>query len=538
MKEKRNKLSICILIIFLSILSCTKKEIEPKEEIKQEKKISKIDSIKVKEIKLKESSGRLLIGENLRLVATLLPENSTVKKIKWSINNKQCATVDEEGLITAIKEGEAVITGKADEIEAEFKLRVEKKAIPVSAISFGFTSHKIEIGKEMTFSVVITPSDATNKKVEWSSSNEDIAIVNSVGHLQALAIGKTTITAKCSNKSCTCEIEVLAKTIHVEELIIVNTDMHMGIGDSDQAQATVSPQNATNKTITWTSSNPDVASISTDGLINGISEGESIITATADEKTANFTVYVSSFVYIPDREFARALRRAGIDRNGDGKFSFKEAEAIWYLNLNNYDITDLTGLEAFKNLQTLKCARTKITKLDVSHSKLRHLDIRSCNDLEVLNCSNIEYKRFSLNGYRSLTKLKEIDLSNSYGITTFDCEGLNFTSVNLSNCKDLYYVYCVDMSTLKTLNLDNCTKLNEIVCEENSIEELCLKNCGELRILNCSNNNLKSLDISDSPKMEWIGCINNPDLKNIYVLDIDFANENFDKDETSSWIKK
>jgi uncharacterized protein YjdB len=538
MRRSKNIFFICSFIIFFSVLACTKRNIEPEEK---EKIDPKTISIKVKKIEIKETSHKLYVGERLKLEATLIPKDSKIKKPEWRSNNENCAKVDNNGIVNGIKEGDVIITAKADDIITNYSISVVKKIISVDLMTFNFKSQKVEIGKEIQLNVIISPENSTNKEVKWESNNQAIATVNSKGIIRTVALGSTIIKAKCGLKSCTCEMIVINEIIHINELKSLNTDIHLGIGDTEQVQVSVIPTNATNKTIIWTSNNPNIASVNSNGLVSGLIEGETNIIAKGDGRTLSFKIYVSAYVHIPDREFLRALLKAGIDKDNDKKFTFKEAENTIHLNINDYNISDLTGLEAFKNLKTLKCAKTNITKLDVSNSKLRLLDVRSCNLLEDLNCSNIKANKFKLNGYRSLKSLKKLNLSGCSGLKKIDysdCVNFNLVTIDLSNCKQLNYFYCTDMKFLKTIKFDDCICLEEIMCGYNVIEELSLKNCIGLEILNCRENNLKSLDISESKKLEWIICTENPNLNNIYVWDIDFANQEFDKDEKAIWIKK
>ena len=164
----------------------------------------------------------LKVDESAELVATILPVLTTDKSVIWSSSNNTVATVDDNGLVTAISVGEATITATAADgsnLSATCKVIVE----PILAISIEVMPTEIEAeeGSDVQLSVIVMPEDATNKEVAWSSSNESIATVDNNGLVRIHKEGETTITATTtdgSNLSATCVIKAFSGIIEVTSI--------------------------------------------------------------------------------------------------------------------------------------------------------------------------------------------------------------------------------------------------------------------------------------------------------------------------------
>ena len=149
-----------------------------------------------------------------------------------------------------------------------------------------------QIGGTIALIATITPDNTTDKTVTWSSSAPTIASVDSNGKVTALAVGTATITATTANGlTATCSVEV--KEVPASKISFARSSINLHIEHSDVLKATITPTSTTNKTLTWTSSNPTVASVDASGNIKGLSLGETIITATTSNNlTASCKVTV------------------------------------------------------------------------------------------------------------------------------------------------------------------------------------------------------------------------------------------------------
>ena len=257
-------------------------------EVTVEKKV-----IAVEGISLNRTSAALVEGESLTLVATVTPEDATDKTVTWSSSNAAVAAVDATGKVTAVAAGKATITAKAGDKTAICEVTVEKKVIPVEGISLNRISAALVEGESLTLVATVTPEDATDKSVIWSSSNTAVAIVDATGKVTAKSVGTATITALAGDKTATCEVTVNKKVIDVEGISLDVTSVELTCGDSLIIVATVYPEDATDKTVQWSSSNEAVACVTSDGTVVALSVGSAIITATSNGYEASCVVVVS-----------------------------------------------------------------------------------------------------------------------------------------------------------------------------------------------------------------------------------------------------
>ena len=172
----------------------------------------------------------------------------------------------------------------------------KEKIVPVSSITISSTSAELIIGETLQLSATVSPSTATDKTVGWTSSNASIATVSPTGLVKAVAEGNCSITASCNGKIATCAITVKKPIIAVTSIELDKTDIIMYVGDEETLKATVKPDDATDKTITWGSSKTSVATVDNNGNVKAIADGVATITASCGGKTASCKVTVKTAV--------------------------------------------------------------------------------------------------------------------------------------------------------------------------------------------------------------------------------------------------
>ena len=189
--------------------------------------------------------------------------------------------------------------------------------------------------------------------------------------------------------------------------------------------------------------------------------------------------------HFPDENFRKYLGQKAIDDNRDGILSQTERERVKTIFLDNAgNISDLTGIKYFPNLENLNCALNPLTSLDVSNNTA----------LTFLNCN-----------YNQLTGL---DLSKNTALDTLCCSGNKLTSLDLSKNTALTSLYC-DSNQLTGLDLSKNTALTSLYCESNQLTSLDLSGNANLTRLSCSSNLLTSLDVSNNPKLILLECERN-----------------------------
>lgn len=220
------------------------------------------------------------------LTATVSPEDAMDKNVQWNSDDPSVATVDQNGRVTAINDGRAKITASAGGLTAS--CTVICISIPVTAVILNKTSLSLAKGSSETLTATVSPRDATDNTVKWSSDNPSVATVDQNGQVIAVNAGNAVITASAGDVSATCEVSVF---IPVTSITLSSTDLSLLVGETAVLEATVLPEDATDKNVTWWSSYPDVATVE-GGMITAVGFGQVDIVAQVGGQSASCTVTV------------------------------------------------------------------------------------------------------------------------------------------------------------------------------------------------------------------------------------------------------
>lgn len=216
-------------------------------------------------------------GEQLSLTATVSPNNASYPGVTWSSSNESIATVSEGGVVTGIAPGSVTITATADGVSGTFSVTVN--AIPVQSISIQGDG-SVMIGGTSQLTCVFTPTNATNKNVNWESSDDSIATVSGSGVVTGVKVGSATITATSEDGSKTATLSVTVNAVAVTGISITDAPQTLRVGDVYTIKYAVSPDGATTQTVSWTSSNQSVLSVSSQGVVTAHSVSEEPVTIT------------------------------------------------------------------------------------------------------------------------------------------------------------------------------------------------------------------------------------------------------------------
>ena len=238
-------------------------------------------------IMLDKSEVEMILGETFLLTATVLPEDATNKSLKWKSSNETIAKVNENGFVIAIAVGEVIITATTIDgtnLSASCKVTV----VPSFAQSISLDKIDILLRESETATLVATvlPETTSNKSVEWKSSNEAVATVDANGVVTAIAVGEAIITVTTTdgtNLSATCKVTVVPTLVVSVEV----TPNSVEAEENSEVQLSVNilPENATYKSVEWSSSNDAIASVNANGLVKIRKEGNVVITATTTDGT-------------------------------------------------------------------------------------------------------------------------------------------------------------------------------------------------------------------------------------------------------------
>lgn len=232
-----------------------------------------------------------------QLSVSVLPSNADERGVTFESSNTAVATVSASGLITAKGPGTATITVTAKDSSGKKATCTVTVTQPVKGVTVSPSSVVIQKDNVQKLTASVVPENATNKKLIYKSSNETVAVVSNDGIITARSEGWATITV-CSEENQaiygTCTVKV-GLPVYVTKITLDTTNVTMWAGATRQLGVSIEPANADIKTVTYGSSNPDVATVSSNGLITAKKKGTATITVTATDgsgKSASCAVIV------------------------------------------------------------------------------------------------------------------------------------------------------------------------------------------------------------------------------------------------------
>lgn len=227
----------------------------------------------------------------------------TKDELIWSSSDPETIEVDDKGIVKALKEGKAVITVKSKDGKFVKTITVTSKikGIDVTEIAI-YGLNEVTIGQTIRLSAIITPEDATDKTVEWSSSNDKVATIDANGNVTGVSVGTVEITVTSADKKVTAKKTITVNpVVHVAEVYITGPDS-VTEGQTITLSAGVNPSNAAEKSVKWSSSNNGIATVDQNGNVTGVKAGTVDILATSVDGgivgrktiTVNPIIHVSS----------------------------------------------------------------------------------------------------------------------------------------------------------------------------------------------------------------------------------------------------
>lgn len=232
----------------------------------------------VSEISLNKTSVVTHVGKSFTLLADILPSNASNQVLNWYSSNSNVANVNSNGVVSANQVGSTIIEAKSTDGSNKFAVCNVEVIIPISQIILSQTNLELRVGQSSTLSTVILPTNATNKKVNWISSNPEIVTIDENGNLNAHSSGNCVIVAaSCdgSNISASCAVTVI-KPKPVSGIVLNKTEISLKEGESFTLTASVVPSDASNTHLLWYSEDEYVARVD-NGLVTAIGVGSTYI---------------------------------------------------------------------------------------------------------------------------------------------------------------------------------------------------------------------------------------------------------------------
>ena len=264
----------------------------------------------VESVAIREGNQDLKVNDVKRLTAVITPDNATNKNMTWVSSKADIASVSANGLVKAHKAGETTVTVTTVDgaKTASVQIKVTAAAVPpppvtsVTGVSLNKSSLTLPVGGKEVLTTTVTPHNATNRNVTWSSSNEAVASVDDKGEVTAHKAGEATVTVTTVDgaKTASVQIKVTAAAVppppvtSVTGVSLNKSSLTLPVGGKEVLTTTVTPHNATNRNVTWSSSNEAVASVDDKGEVTAYKAGEATVTVTTVDgsKTATCKVIV------------------------------------------------------------------------------------------------------------------------------------------------------------------------------------------------------------------------------------------------------
>ena len=311
------------------------------------KEYSATCQVKVREaaigVELDITEADLKVGvDELQLTAIVEPANSIDYDLDWTTSDEAVAVVSDKGLVTPVGPGEATITVTVDKAhQATCVVRVTQ---PAEGVFLNKTELKIQLGTSETLEATVQPATTNVKDLQWTSSNPEVASVDANGQVSALALGTAdiTVTTVDGGHTAVCKVTVIQS---VTGVTLDAETATLRVGEQTlQLTATVHPSDASDKSLVWTSSNAEVASVSETGLVTPLASGEALITVTTVDGGFSATCAVT----VVQPVLSVTLNETSININPDMTF-----ELVAQINPYNADNKELEWKSSDESVVTV-----------------------------------------------------------------------------------------------------------------------------------------------------------------------------------------
>ena len=239
--------------------------------------------IPITDISLPSSSGELLLNDTQNINASINPSNASNKILFYSSSNPSVASVDSSGNMTGNKIGNAIITILAENKSTSYKVSVVDK-INLRGISISPETMTLTEGNTGKLSISFSPENATDKSVTWKSSNTGIVTVDTSGNIKAISAGNATITVTSNDGEYTASSKITVKALDrsLKGISLNKTELTLDINETANLSVIYNPSYASNKEVTWSSSNKNIATVE-NGKVTAIKPGTTEIKVISNE---------------------------------------------------------------------------------------------------------------------------------------------------------------------------------------------------------------------------------------------------------------
>jgi len=281
------KVFLVLFLLATLLCGCEKDE---KEEI-------------ISSIQLSETSLILQLDQKHQLVVSHIPESLPSPKYNWESSDTDIIKIIGEGLIEGVGVGVCNVTVSTLDGKLKSQISVTVSPVEASSISLNLSETSLFVGETSKLRTTILPENTTNKEVEWSTENSEIATVDN-GFVTAISKGKTNIIVKLqgTNIADTCKIKI--ENVEASSIILSPSEVSLYVGETSKLMSTILPKNTTIKEVEWSTENSEIAKVD-DGLVTAISEGETniIVKVKGTDKTDTCKIKIDSYFKELNKEY-------------------------------------------------------------------------------------------------------------------------------------------------------------------------------------------------------------------------------------------
>jgi uncharacterized protein YjdB len=284
--------------------------------------------VKVGSVKLSQTEAVVKKGKTLTLKHAVYPSTLEDKSVTWTSSDESVATVSSSGKVKGMNVGTATLTCTSNATGLSASCEVT-----VGYVKLGQTEAVVKKGKTLTLKHAVYPSTLEDKSVTWTSSDENIATVSSSGKVKGMNVGTATITctSNATGISATCEVTVGYVKLSQKEAVVEK-------GKTLTLKYAVYPTTLEDKSVTWTSSDESIATVSGSGKVKGIATGTATITCTSNATGISATCTVTVEAVAGTRTYEGGIDE--MDRTSE--------------EIEPFDVYDLSGRKV----------RNQVTSLD------------------------------------------------------------------------------------------------------------------------------------------------------------------------------
>ena len=245
----------------------------------------------VKKIKIEAPVKTIFIGQTMSMDPVFTPDTASIRKVTWNSRRPQVATVDENGVVTAVSKGQATIEAKALDGSGVTGVLTINVAQEVTEVSLKEPEATLPVKRQLRVNATALPKEADNRRLTWESSDESIATVRN-GEVTAKKAGTCEIYAISeSNPSVRAAFHLTVVQPVTKISFTTPAGLSFPIMTSQRLEWAVEPADATIKDVTFKSNQPKIATVDAEGVVTGLSKGSATITVTAADGSKRYANY-------------------------------------------------------------------------------------------------------------------------------------------------------------------------------------------------------------------------------------------------------